>query len=197
MLGGWAQAVISLGALGVMVAMVVEGLGLPFPGDAVLVLFGFGAARGDHSAISLVAAAVAGYVVGSVISWRIGGTAAASARGAAVRRWLLISDRQWERAQAWLRRHDAWLLIPGRFLPGVRSVSGYAAGAAGMPLDRFLLCTVMGAVLWCGTWVAVGLWFGEHAHEVLHALRSALTWVAVAAALILGLLWYRRRRVRT
>jgi membrane protein DedA with SNARE-associated domain len=195
-LGTWAAQIAALGAAGIAVAMVIEGLGLPFPGDAVLALYGWSAAHGDYSALTLVTAAVGGYMTGSGLAYAIGRSAAASPRTAAFRRLLLVSDDQWFRAQAWVRNYDAWLLIPGRFLPGVRSVSAFASGAAGMLPARFVTCTLAGATLWCSTWIGLGLWFGEHTEAVLDAARSALGWVTLTAVCALALVWWKRRSTR-
>ena len=99
------------------------------------------------------------------------------------------------RTTALMERFGPWLLIPGRFLPGVRSVSSYVAGLGEMEFRSFLVYTMVGAILWCGTWVSVGYWFGEHLDTILHMAQSTLTWVTGAGIACLLLIWIWRRQL--
>ncbi|MCL6594172.1 MAG: VTT domain-containing protein, partial [Alicyclobacillus sp.] len=113
-----------------------------------------------------------------------------------VRHAVWLDGARLRRAAGRLLRYGPLLLVPGRFLPGWRAVSSYAAGAAHMDLRAFLVYTGMGAGLWCGAWLGVGYWFGENADWLL---RTANTWLALlaaaGAAAVAGLWLYRRARL--
>ncbi|GGJ04119.1 alkaline phosphatase [Alicyclobacillus cellulosilyticus] len=193
-LGWMAEALISLGLGGVFVALVIEGLGLPFPGDAVMVFYGFEAARGQLSLPGVLAACLAGYLTGTCLAY---GVSRRFGRplGERLQRFILLDARSMTRAERLLDRYGAALLVPGRFLPGVRSASSYVAGLCGMSLRPFLAYTALGAWLWCGAWVFAGYWLGDHAAAVLKFSQTwlaYLTGIALVAATALWLLLRRR-----
>ncbi|MBX5436493.1 MAG: DedA family protein [Alicyclobacillaceae bacterium] len=194
--GALARALFDLGYPGVFAALVIEGLGLPFPGDAVMALYGFAAAEGRLHLLPVVLCSIAGYVCGALISYAVSRT-----YGPWVQERLftfaMLNRRSMMRTTRLIDRYGAVLLIPGRFLPGVRSVSSYVAGLSQMDLRPFVLYTVIGASLWCSAWVGLGYWLGENAQWVMIHIRSALTWLTGAAALAAAVIWWFRRRQPT
>lgn len=192
--GGLAGAVVGWGAPGVFVAMVIEGLGLPFPGDAVLAFYGFLAAQGRMHLGGLWLFGTAGYVTGAGMAFwasrRFGARFVHGIGG----RLALLSDRGMSRTTRLMGRWGPWILAPGRFLPGVRSVSAYVAGLSGMDWRPFVLYTGIGAGLWCTAWVGAGYWFGEHVDDVLARSRTLLGGAAVVAVAAAAAVWLYRRR---
>ncbi|MCL6548794.1 MAG: DedA family protein [Alicyclobacillus sp.] len=192
---GLARALFDLGYPGVFAALVVEVLGLPFPGDAVMALYGFAAAEGRLQLVPVIACSVAGYLCGSLLSYSLS------------RRWgpwverrlaraVLLSPRSMTRTTLLIDRYGAVLLIPGRFLPGVRSVSSYVAGLMQMEARPFVAYTVIGASLWCSAWVCLGFWLGENVHLVMVHIRSGLAYLTAAAALAAAGVWLYLRKAR-
>jgi membrane protein DedA with SNARE-associated domain len=83
----------------------------------------------------------------------------------------------------------------GRFITGIRNVSGLVAGASGMPLMRFLLVSTLAAIVWATLNALEYYWFGR-------ALSGASTWIQVLLVCA-GLTWMvvslnllRRRTIR-
>jgi len=106
-----------------------------------------------------------------------------------------IGRRHWDRAGDLLRRRGAWAVLVARFLPVVRTVTPAAAGAARLPLNRFLPASLVGALAWSALHIGIGAGAGAAAREVERvlggaawAVLAALVAVAVAVALV------RRRR---
>jgi membrane protein DedA with SNARE-associated domain len=191
---GWmADSVLSLGYVGVFLALVLEGLGLPFPGDVAMAFYGFAAARGDVHLGAVMGCSLVGYMTGSTIAYTVSRKFGGHWLDTMSHR-MLLNQRSIMSTSGLIRRYGAWLLIPGRFLPGVRSVSSYVAGISRMDFQAFLLYTGIGAALWCAGWVALGFWCGEHLTAVLHGVQSSLAYVlaGVLVALV-GFLWYRRK----
>lgn len=56
-------------------------------------------------------------------------------------------------------RHAGKSVLLGRFVAVLRVVAGPLAGAVGMAYSRFLLCNILGALLWSATMVSLA-WFG-------------------------------------
>lgn len=184
---GWlATALMDIGYIGVVVALFIEGMGLPFPGDAFLVFYGFActelSSRSEHMRfLPTVCFAVIGYILGATIAYCI-------ARRFGTRWFTSISQHSWfplakmEKTLTLINRYGAWLLIPGRFLPGIRTFSSYAAGLGRMPFRKFFTFTFISAILWCFAWCGLGYWFGENIREVFHTLQTYLFYFTLAIA---------------
>ncbi len=193
---GWiADSVLSLGYVGVYLALVLEGLGLPFPGDVAMAFYGFAAARGNVHLGAVMVCSLAGYMTGSTIAFAVSRKFGGHWLDNMSHR-LLLNQRSMMSTSGLIHRYGAWLLIPGRFLPGVRSVSSYVAGISRMDFQAFLLYTGIGSALWCAGWVALGFWFGEHLTEVLHVVQSSLAYLlgGVLVAVLCFLLYRRKAR---
>ncbi|MCL6454100.1 MAG: DedA family protein [Alicyclobacillus sp.] len=190
--GHLAEAVYAWGYTGIFAALIIEGLGLPFPGDAVMAFYGVAAASGQFHPIPLIAASVFGYMTAAVAAYVVSRRYGANwLDRLANARWF--SARSMSRTSGLLSRYGPLLLIPGRFLPGVRSASSYVAGALRMEFGRFLVYTTVGVVAWCSLWVMVGYWCGEYLDGIFHTLQSSLTYVTGAALVVAVVVWAVRR----
>jgi membrane protein DedA with SNARE-associated domain len=191
--GSIAGAVLTMGYVGVLIALVIEGLGLPFPGDVMMAFYGFAAARGDLHLAGVFLYSMIGYLIGTTMAYVVSRRYGREWLARAARR-MLISERNMMRTTSLMERYGPWLLVPGRFLPGVRSVSSYVAGVGDMDFRDFLLYTGIGASLWCAVWISVGYWCGDHLDAVIHAVQSGLAYLT--GAVLVGLLafWIYRRR---
>jgi membrane-associated protein len=49
----------------------------------------------------------------------------------------------------------------GRFIPVVRTFAPFMAGLTGMEPRRFFAYNVLGAIVWCGGLMLMGVWFGK------------------------------------
>ena len=183
------------GCLLVFVAVGSQAFGLPVPGTTALI------------AAALYAATAHGLPIIGVIAAGAVGALAGTSAGFAVGRWggegvlLRVGGRlrqSPERVQQ-LRRQFAchgvaWLFV-GRFISGVRNVTGLLAGASGMSLSRFLPVSTAAALTWALVNAVEYYWFG-------HALLGASTSVQVVmvgagiAWLVLSLNVLRRRTLR-
>lgn len=193
--GSLAHNIFALGYPGIAIALVIEGLGLPFPGDAVMVLYGFAASEGHFTWVGTVSCCVAGYLIGTGAAYW-GSYHYGPELGRFVNHFPIFNKRSMMRTTRLIDRYGALLLIPGRFIPGIRSVSSYVAGFSQMDFRLFLLYTGVSAGLWCGAWVTVGYWFGANAQVMMHTLQSYLAYIAGVVALV-ALIWWIARREAT
>jgi membrane protein DedA with SNARE-associated domain len=185
--------VFNVGYPGVVLALIIEGLGLPFPGDACMAFYGIAAANGNFGFWGVFVCSIIGYTIGTSVAY---GVARRWGSGwlASKRTSRLISMRSMRRTTHLMDRFGPFLLIPGRFLPGVRSVSSYVAGLGNMAFRDFVLYTMVSAVLWCGTWVSIGYWFGEHLDIIMRMAQHTLAWItgALVISLFFYWLWHRQ-----
>jgi len=95
-----------------------------------------------------------GDVVNYAIGRRLGRRVLLSGRVPFVKR------RHVEQTEGFFRRHGGQALVIARFVPMGRTLAPFLAGAAHMPLPRFWLYNITGAVLWTLTFTLGGYFFG-------------------------------------
>jgi membrane protein DedA with SNARE-associated domain len=153
---------------------------------------GFGgvlAAEGDLSLPAVIAVGALGEVVGSFIAWvigRTGGRAFVDRFG----RYLLLSHRDLDRAEAWYERHGSWGVFASRLVPVIRNFVALPAGVAEVPLLRFGLLTAAGSLVWDAAMAIIGYEVGGRWKSVMHGvsdagyLLGALAVIAIAVFLV-------------
>lgn len=180
--------------------VLLDQLGMPVPVVPVLLAAGALAGGGDLDLASTIGIVAAMAVVADVTWYGIG-----RARGMSVLRLLcrlsLEPDSCVRSTESVFERHGPRALLVAKFVPGLQTVASPLAGVFRLPMPRFLLWEVPGALLWATVYVGLGAVFHEEI-EWLFA-RSGLVGrgFAAAAALALGAYWcwkiaQRRRFVR-
>lgn len=172
----------------------LEGMGLPLPGEIVLLTAGALAAQGDLNIVGVGIAAWAGTIAGGTGGYwigRTGGAAFLTRYG----RWFGITEARQKSARAFFDRNGARTIILARFVAVLRMIAGVIAGSVAMPFGIFSLCNAIGGLLWSLAFTALGYLFGRHLHQLEHYLRGGsfgllilllIVWVVVSA--------YRRKR---
>ncbi len=183
----------------VALAVGLEGVGIPTPGQTLLMAAAADAATTHKLQIGwLLAAAFLAATVGNTLGYLIGRWG-----GRALLRRLRVSDRQLERVEAGFARWGGWLIVLARFFDGPRQLNGIAAGILEMPWPRFALFNALGAALWTGTWALGIFYLDENLHAILVVIRQLNPWVlgatlVVTAGLIVLLWrWYRGLAAKT
>jgi hypothetical protein len=112
-------------------------------------------------------------------------------------KYVLLTHRDLDRAEAWFARRGEPVVLFGRFIPLLRSFVSFAAGLGEMAVAKFLTFTGIGCAIWCSILTIVGFELGSGYTHVLKAFRDAL-YVAIALAIvaIAGLFIHRIRVVR-
>ncbi|MEW5834521.1 MAG: VTT domain-containing protein [Pseudomonadota bacterium] len=149
-------------AFGLVALIVFAETGLvvaPFlPGDSLLFVTGaaVGAAGlGVHGVVLLlIAAAVAGDALNFAIGRRAGPWLVARFKGRGLKRNHLALTR------AYFRRFGAWTVVVARFVPVVRTLAPFLAGAGRMSYARFAAFNVLGGAVWVASLVYAGAWLG-------------------------------------
>jgi membrane protein DedA with SNARE-associated domain/membrane-associated phospholipid phosphatase len=173
----------SYGYLAVLVLVGLESLGLPLPGETALLTASAYAAAGHLSIVGVVAAAIAGAVLGDAGAYWIGRTGGL----ALVRRYgrlLRIDDARLGRAQGFYRRHGGATVFFGRFVSLLRILAALLAGVTRMPYARFALYNVAGGICWATLVGTLGYGFGRQ----LPALERTLGQVGALLGLLVALL---------
>ncbi len=101
---------------------------------------------------------------------------------------LRISSEDVDRVRAWYVRWGKYTLVLGYFVPGVRHLAALAAGSSRLPLAVFTPFAYFGAMVWSGTFIALGYVLGEewaHTSAAIHRLLAVGAGIALVTLAIL------------
>ncbi len=175
------------GYIGVAVLMAIESAAIPLPSEIIMPFAGFLVHAGQFT---LIGAALAG-AIGSVIgSWLIYYLALKGGRPLIKRygHYVLISERDLDRADWFFKRFGAWATFIGRMLPVVRTYISVPAGVARMPFWPFTFAAFTGSFIWSYFLAFLGLKLGENWAELHEKFRGFD--VIVVAVIAIALIWY-------
>jgi len=180
----------------------ISSMGLPV-GSEVAIIYGGVLASGQivnepHHLNLLVVILVAtlAEVLGSLVGYVIGyygGRPLVDRLG----KYVLLTHKDLDRAEAWFARRGEPVVLFGRFIPLLRSFVSFAAGLGEMAMGKFLLFTVIGCTIWCAALSSIGYALGSSYQHVLKAFSYAGYVVAVLFVIaVVGLFIHRIRAVR-
>lgn len=147
------------------------------------------------SLVVVILLALLGEVLGSTAGYLIG----LKGGRAAVDRWgkyLLLTHKDLDRAEAWFARRGDPLVLFGRFIPLLRSFVSFAAGLAEMAFAKFLLFTTIGCAIWCTALSLLGYSLGSTYDSVQKKFSYATYAIAVLVVVAVALLIWKRIRDR-
>jgi membrane protein DedA with SNARE-associated domain len=200
-LAQWVTNVIeALGYPGLTVLVALENVFPPIPSEVILPLAGFMTGQGRFSFVLVVLATTLGSILGALILYGIGAAIGKNRITALVSRYghlALLTPDDLAKAEKWFERYGPIAVFIGRLVPIVRSLVSLPAGYQRMSLVQFVALTGIGSLLWNGTLVTLGWFFGEN----WHIIEEYVGWlqyivVAVVAFLVLRFVWQRLRNRR-
>ena len=184
------------GLLLAFAAVLLEQLGPPLPSGPLLMVAGALATEGRVSAWSLAGVAWGASMLGKIALYVVGRRYGRRAMSALCR-LAVTPNSKIDKTDRRFERWGAALLIFAEFIPGVRTLAPTLAGAEKLSPTSFLLYSAVGAALWTGLYLGIGLVFSEQIDEVLVLVeRSGKVAVVVIVVAIVYFVfrWWRRRR---
>jgi membrane-associated protein len=164
---------------------------MPFlPGDSLLFTVGALLGLSGASLTAPVLIVIAAAVLGDGLNYAIGRSALG--QQVVLRGW--IKPRHMAMTRAYFDRYGGATVTLGRFVPVVRTVAPFVAGLVRLPVRRFALYNLLGAVLWCSGLMAAGHWLGGQVWVRDHISLLSLTLVALS---LLPIGWHLLRPSRT
>lgn len=192
------QLVATYGYLAVFLAVGLESLGVPIPGETTLIaaaLFAGSTHRLSLAVLVIVASAAAiagdnlGYLIGRGGGYRL------------LRRYghrVHVDEAKLKVGRYLFDRHGGGVVFFGRFITVLRTYAAFLAGANLMSWRRFLLYNAAGGILWA-TLVGGGAYLlGSAAHRAgtVVAIAGGVLLVVVLATLIVYLRGHLKRLER-
>jgi membrane protein DedA with SNARE-associated domain len=157
----WTRIVDVLGNPAAGIGILVESAGVPFPGEALLLVAGAWAATRHHSIAFVILFGFAGATAGSDIGYWLGhrGGRPFVERFGSV---FHVRPEHLARAELFYARHGDKAVVASRFLLGMRTWGAMLAGMARMPFWRFQLFSAVGAVVWATVIGVAGYLLGSN-----------------------------------
>lgn len=181
-----------------LVAALASGADVLFPvvpSETIVITAGVVSAQGGLLIWLVVLAAALGALVGDNLSYLLGAKI-----GEPLARRLLGGEQargRLEWAERALRRHGVLVVVVGRFIPGGRTASTFAAGTLNMAWRRFILADVAAAALWAVYAAMLGYLGGAAFRDSFwKPLAASLGLAALVGAGIEGWRRIQRRRGR-
>jgi membrane protein DedA with SNARE-associated domain len=190
------------GLFGIALAMAIESCCIPLPSEIVMPLAGVMIANGTllpgmnpWLALVLVGlAGAAGCLVGSIAAYGIG---YAGGRPLMLKygRYLLISQHDADKADAFFQRWGSATAFFSRLLPVVRTYISLPAGIAKMPFAKFCVYSFLGSFPWCFLLAYLGKTvIGDNLKDVekLSPIFHSFDVVILVVLIVLVVLYVRR-----
>jgi membrane protein DedA with SNARE-associated domain/membrane-associated phospholipid phosphatase len=168
-------------------------VGFVAPGETAVIVGGLVAGQGRISLFVLIgivwACAVAGDVTSFTLGRRLG------------RAWLLrhgerlkITEDKLSTVEGFFERRGGATILVGRFIGFVRPLAPFLAGAARMPLRRFLPYDVLGAGAWTATFATLGYVFWQSFDKLTQYVSRGLFAFGSFVVIVGLLVWLVRLR---
>jgi membrane protein DedA with SNARE-associated domain len=178
----------------VFVAVLAEGVGIPAPGQTLLIASALEASSGRMRIAWVVALVFVAAVLGNSLGYALGRWC-----GRMALRKLRVNLEREQRLESWFTRRGGLLIVLGRFIEGLRQLNGIVAGVLQMPWWKFTVYNVAGGALWTLAWGLGTYHLGRDIRPIaalFHRHRSWLIILAVAAFAILLVYLLRRQPTR-
>jgi membrane protein DedA with SNARE-associated domain len=174
----------------------LEACCIPIPSE---ITFGFAGVLAGEGKLNIVAVIIVGTLaelIGSYVSYTVGRVAErplVSRFG----RYLLITERDIDRAERFLAGRGVWAVPVGRALPVVRTFISIVAGFTKMPALLFGVLSLIGTAIWVTVISLLGYSLSSTWQSISHGIAVAGYLIAAVAVLaIVALVLYRLREVR-
>jgi membrane protein DedA with SNARE-associated domain len=179
----------------VLVFVAIESMGIPFPGETMLLVAAIYAGTTHLLSLPLVIiAAASGAILGDNIGYwvgREGGYRLLRRYG----HYLRLDERKVKLGQYLFRKHGGKVVFFGRFIALLRALAAFLAGTNRMPWRPFLLFNALGGILWATLYGLGGYFLGDNIHRLVGPL-GPITIVLGLLVTLAFLVFVRRNEKR-
>jgi len=182
----------------VFFGVMAENVGMPIPGETVLLFAGFLAFQGRLHLVSAIITAIAGATVGAIGGYMLGRYGGTSVVNRVLARFPRLA-KQYNVSQEMFQKYGPWAVFVARFITGLRVFAGILAGVLRMPFWTFLLVTFAGAVCWAAAIGYVGFLFGSSWGTLIKVLgrMDRIALIVLAGCVIAMFIFQKLRRKKS
>ena len=179
----------------VFVFIAIESMGIPFPGETMLLVAAIYAGTTHRLSILLViVAAASGAILGDNLGFiigRVGGYRLLRRYG----RYIRLDERKLKLGQYLFMKHGGKVVFFGRFVAVLRAWAAFLAGTNRMRWPGFLFFNALGGIVWATLFGLGGYYLGDSIHRLTGPVAIACT-VLAALVIIAFLIFVHRNEQR-
>ncbi|WP_245645051.1 VTT domain-containing protein [Peribacillus loiseleuriae] len=183
------------GYIVLFIALMLEMIAFPLPGEVFMGYSGFLVYQGHLSWMLSILIAGIGASIGMSLAYWIGyklGTPFVEKHG---HRFHMGPERI-EKTSRWFSKHGNKLLIIAYFIPGVRHITGYFSGITQIPFRTYALFAYSGAFLWVTVFITLGKILGPQWEQFHSSVKKYLIIGSIVIAVILATIYiYKKYKV--
>lgn len=162
------------GLWGLLTIIMLESMGLPLPGEAMLIGMAVYAGTSHNlTLLSVILVASVAAIIGDNIGFLLGrviGTRLLQNYG----KYIFIDSTRLQIGEYLFLRHGGKIVFFGRFIALLRALAAFLAGANHMPWRTFLLMNALGGVTWASLFGSAAYFFGDKLFSLDSELRLAI-----------------------
>lgn len=185
----------SYGYLAVFIFVGVESIGIPVPGETMLVTAAiYAGTTGRLSIVGVIIASSAGAIVGDNIGYvigRTGGYRLLKRYG----RYIRLDENRLRLGQYLFHKHGPKVVFFGRFISVLRIFAAFLAGVNQMHWRRFLLFNALGGIIWSTLYGVAAYLLGQQLLRLSGEVDLVLAIVGVTV-IIAAIVFLRRNEAR-
>lgn len=179
----------------VFIFIAIESMGIPFPGETMLLVAAIYAGTTHHLSLPLViVAAASGAILGDNLGFmlgRMGGYRLLQRYG----RYIGLNERKLKLGQYLFMKHGGKVVFFGRFIAVLRAWAAFLAGTNRMRWPAFLFCNALGGIVWATLFGLGGYYLGDNIHRLTGPVALA-SFVVATLSIIAFLIFVRRNEQR-
>ena len=175
----------------VMLAVGIESVGIPFPGETTrIAAAAYAGSTHKLNIVLVVAAAAAGAIIGDNVGFWIG-------REVGLRlllrygKYIRMTERRIKLGQYLFQRYGGAVVFFGRFVAVLRALAAFLAGTNRMSWPRFLVFNAAGGIVWSSAYGFGAYALGTQIHRLAGPVGIALGAVALVL-IVCGFVFLRR-----
>ena len=190
-----------VGYLGVFLLIAIENIFPPIPSEVILVFGGFMTTYTSLNIPIMILAATLGSLLGAIVLYYIGKIFNKERLKRIVNgkigKVLRLKASDIEKADKWFDTKGNKTVFFCRFIPIVRSLISIPAGMSEMPMQKFLLYTISGSLIWNTVLIIVGSIVGDKWETIVGYLDNFSNIILIILVIIFVLViiyWFVIRK---
>lgn len=177
------------GYLGVFALMAAESALIPIPSEVTMPFAGYLSTIGRFNIYLVILVGALANLFGSILAYWLGywgGEAIVRGLIKKYGKYLLMTEHEYDRSEAWFRKYGEKITFFSRILPIVRTFISLPAGVAEMNFWKFSFFTFFGSLIWSGILTYIGFILGKN-WNTIHVYYQKFEFVIVFVILALGI----------
>lgn len=168
------------------VSMILEFVGMPIPGETMMVLAGVMGYHGHANYWFMILATSLGTIIGMQLSFEVGrrlGSKAVEKYGP----YMGLTKTRMKQARKYFNKYGSIVIFIAYYLPGVRHILGYFSGLTGIDSRKFHIYSTIGGIGWVFTFITLGNIVGpswKYIFNLMHKYGLMLVLIGIAVFLI-------------